>query len=201
MNFCLLKSLSKNKATVDDEFILDGKKRIVTSVTSEYVHLNDKTYYPRLMLNRWIRLHYRNITHKTVIANREANLKKTICAWKDTFNPGSFIPQSNHYSFLLFESSKTINHTDPTYLFYFATNKDVDTVDLLTSFKNDCFNKPWASEYNVLSSGKYLSLPYSNEDDRPFIVIFPSFHAIQQEIIDVYNDSYAIEHFIKLAKQ
>jgi hypothetical protein len=51
-----VKTLSKNKATIGDVFIIEGAERTVTNVTTQYVYLDNKKYYMKKMFNSWIRI-------------------------------------------------------------------------------------------------------------------------------------------------
>jgi hypothetical protein len=51
-----VKTLSKNKASVDDQFIVDGAPRTVTKITAKYVYLDNNKYYMKKMFNSWMRI-------------------------------------------------------------------------------------------------------------------------------------------------
>ena len=51
-----VKTLSKNKATIGDVFIIEGAERTVTNVTTQYVYLDNKKYYMKKMFNSWMRI-------------------------------------------------------------------------------------------------------------------------------------------------
>jgi hypothetical protein len=51
-----VKTLSKNKATIGDIFIIEGTERTVTNVTTQYVYLDNKKYYIKKMFNSWMRI-------------------------------------------------------------------------------------------------------------------------------------------------
>ena len=54
--FKVIESLSKNKATVGDKFMIEAYERTVTKITSKYVTLDNGKYYPRRLFNQWMRI-------------------------------------------------------------------------------------------------------------------------------------------------
>ena len=54
--FQLVKTLSKNKATIGDVFIIEGNERTVTNVTTQYVYLDNNKYFLKKMFNTWMRI-------------------------------------------------------------------------------------------------------------------------------------------------
>lgn len=54
--FKVIQSLSKNKATVGDKFMIEAYERTVTKITSTYVTLDNGKFYPRRMFNHWMRI-------------------------------------------------------------------------------------------------------------------------------------------------
>lgn len=51
-----VKTLSKNKATIGDVFIIEGTERTVNNITSQYVYFNNGKYYMKKMFNQWMRV-------------------------------------------------------------------------------------------------------------------------------------------------
>ena len=51
-----VKTLSKNKATIGDVFIIEGGERTVTNITTQYVYLDNNKYYMKKMFNSWMRI-------------------------------------------------------------------------------------------------------------------------------------------------
>lgn len=51
-----LNTLSKNKATVGDTFLVDNVERTVTQVTGRMVILSNKKEYPKQLFNHWMRI-------------------------------------------------------------------------------------------------------------------------------------------------
>jgi hypothetical protein len=181
MNFYLTQSLSKNKASIGDSVILDGKALTVTAIGKKTITLNDQSYYPRNMFNRWVRMHYHNINHKTAVNNRQSSLQRTIRAWQDNFKPGSFIPQITCFSYILME------RRTGDILFYFGTNKDVSSIELIEAFNKESLNQ---ETYELLSSGKFITLPYKDELDRDQVVLFSDMpNTIKTIIIDQWNET------------
>jgi hypothetical protein len=56
MKFETLLSLSKNKASVGDRFVIETGIRTVTQITTKYTYLDNGTYYPKKLFNRWMRI-------------------------------------------------------------------------------------------------------------------------------------------------
>ena len=54
--FELVKTLSKNKATIGDVFVIEGAERTVTNITTQYVYLDNKKYFLKKMFNTWMRI-------------------------------------------------------------------------------------------------------------------------------------------------
>ena len=54
--FKVIKSLSKNKATIGDTFMIETYERTITKITSLYVTLDNGKYYPKKMFNHWMRI-------------------------------------------------------------------------------------------------------------------------------------------------
>ena len=54
--FQTVKTLSKNKATIGDVFIIEGTERTVTNITTQYVYLDNKKYFLKKMFNTWMRI-------------------------------------------------------------------------------------------------------------------------------------------------
>jgi len=51
-----VKTLSKNKATIGDVFVIEGAERTVTNITTQYVYLDNKKYFLKKMFNTWMRI-------------------------------------------------------------------------------------------------------------------------------------------------
>lgn len=54
--FQLVKTLSKNKATVGDVFIIEGNERTVAKITTTDIHMTNGTQYNKKMFNHWMRV-------------------------------------------------------------------------------------------------------------------------------------------------
>jgi hypothetical protein len=56
MLFETVKQLTVNKASVGDQFLIEGGCRIVTKITSQYVYMDNGRYYMKKQFNSWIRI-------------------------------------------------------------------------------------------------------------------------------------------------
>jgi hypothetical protein len=54
--FQLIKTLSKNKASVGDVFIIEGNERTVARITAQDVYMSNGTQYNKKMFNHWMRI-------------------------------------------------------------------------------------------------------------------------------------------------
>lgn len=193
MNFCLIKSLSKNGATIGDEVILDGAPRTVTDINRNFVYLTKDIFYPKKQFDRWIRLHYHQVSHKTAIKNRKDSFNTMVKAWQDSFKPGSFVPQNTYRSYIIMHNP---NSFPCKYNVYFGTTEQTSVDDLLKSFPKD------GHVHTVESSGKYLTLPNVNQNDLPIVVLFPNHTYSNESVNEVIQDinSYTNKYILKLRK-
>ena len=51
-----VKTLTKNKASIGDKFIIEGGERTVARITSQYVYLDNGKYFIKKMFNAWMRI-------------------------------------------------------------------------------------------------------------------------------------------------
>jgi hypothetical protein len=51
-----IKTLTKNKASIGDKFIIEGGERTVARITTQYVYLDNGRYFIKKMFNAWMRI-------------------------------------------------------------------------------------------------------------------------------------------------
>lgn len=194
-----VKTLSKNKASVGDVFIIEGAERTVVNVTTQYVYLDNNKYFMKKMFNTWMRIatavrtrdmqsEMKNLSSKhreieTMIMRKEA---KTI--YDEKYRQ----PAVNHI-----ESNTTLNKyivltgVGNTVKFYLSPSSKADAEDLELSYQSlhGVAYKAFAWGYYIKHSGCIALIGMHSYKERNLSEkrIQFAIKCLEQETIDNYK--------------
>lgn len=158
MMFKIVKTLSKNKVNVGDEFILDFAKRIVTNISKASVTFDNKQTYPVKQINAWIRLEYNQQQQRKVFAERKIQFKRFMDELRKDMEPSSNVPNTL-CSYILYTNLTT---QVTTFLFgRYAYVTNVDMIERITDPKN------------IICSGHYVTERWPNSKDQIQVTLYP----------------------------
>lgn len=156
--FKIIKTLSKNKVNVGDEFILDFANRIVTNISKTSVEFDNRQKYPVKQINAWIRLEYNKQQQLKAFDGRKIQFKRFMDELRKDLEPSSDKPNTL-CSYILY-TNLTTNVT--TFLFgKYAYVTNVEIIERITDPKN------------IVCSGHYVTEKWPNSKDQTQVILYP----------------------------
>jgi hypothetical protein len=187
--FKIIKTLSKNKVNVGDEFVLDFSNRIVTNISKANVKFDNGQKYPTKQINAWIRLEYNKQQQIKVFDSRKIQFKRFMDELRKDLEPSSDKPNTL-CSYILY-TNLTTNVT--TFLFgKYAYVTNVDMIEKINSPKN------------IICSGYYVTERWPNSNDQTIVSIYPHIiNDINNRVLNKHIETWNrnnLSHQLKLHK-
>jgi len=167
MSFRIIKTLSKNKVNVGDEFVLDFSNRIVTNISKANVKFDNGQMYPIKQINAWIRLEYNKQQQLKVFDSRKIQFKRFMDELRKDLEPSSDKPNTL-CSYILYRNLTTNITT-----FLFGKYDYVSSTDIIEKIKDP---------KNIVCSGHYITERWPTSDDQTQVTLYPQ----------IINDSHKI---------
>jgi hypothetical protein len=186
-SFKIIKTLSKNKVNVGDEFILDFANRIVTNVGKVNVTFNNGQKYPVKQINAWVRLEYNKLQQLKAFDGRKIQFKRFMDELRKDIEPSSDTPNTL-CSYILY-TNLTTNVT--TFLFgKYAYVTNVEMIERITDPKN------------IVCSGHYVTEKWPNGENQTQVTLYPHVtNKINNQLltkhIEIWNQN-NLSHILKL---
>jgi hypothetical protein len=186
-SFKIIKTLSKNKVNVGDEFILDFANRIVTNVGKVNVTFNNGQKYPVKQINAWVRLEYNKLQQLKAFDGRKIQFKRFMDELRKDIEPSSDKPNTL-CSYILY-TNITTNVT--TFLFgKYAYVTNVEMIERITDPKN------------IVCSGHYVTEKWPNGENKTQVTLYPHVtNKINNQLltkhIEIWNQN-SLSHILKL---
>lgn len=170
-------TLSKNKASEGDIYVLDASTCTVTTISKQYVHLSNGKQYPVKMFNSWVRLAHQMKNLQRAAEGTRKNAKKYLEeikilrkeAKKDYDEkykqPSKDYPGSDTtlYPYIILNGV-----ADTKVHFYFSPTKKADAEDLEKSFRSlhGLGFKAFAQGYYIRYKNTYALIGMSSYKNR-----------------------------------
>jgi hypothetical protein len=186
-SFKIIKTLSKNKVNVGDEFILDFANRIVTNVGKVNVTFNNGQKYPVKQINAWVRLEYNKLQQLKAFDGRKIQFKRFMDELRKDIEPSSDKPNTL-CSYILY-TNLTTNVT--TFLFgKYAYVTNVEMIERITDPKN------------IVCSGHYVTEKWPNSKSQTQVTLYPHVtnklnNQLLTKHIEIWNQN-SLSHVLKL---
>jgi hypothetical protein len=186
-SFKIIKTLSKNKVNVGDEFILDFANRIVTNVGKVNVTFNNGQKYPVKQINAWVRLEYNKLQQLKAFDGRKIQFKRFMDELRKDIEPSSDTPNTL-CSYILYTNLTT---SVTTFLFgKYAYVTNVEMIERITDPKN------------IVCSGHYVTEKWPNGENQTQVTLYPHVtNKINNQLltkhIEIWNQN-NLSHILKL---
>jgi len=183
-SFKIIKTLSQNKVNVGDEFIIDFKKRVVTSISKARVMFDDGSIHNLKMINSWIRLEKNNLKHKHRVDQRVNNFKKFVDDWRQNQEVYQETPVIT-FSYILYENNET-----KELKFIFSTQSKITDVDLISRLK---FPK------TIHDAGSYITNKYMNSNKQFVTTLYPyntGINPIRNKALEEWKEQHPLYELI-----
>jgi len=154
-----IKTLTKNKASIGDKFIIEGGERTVAKITTQYVYLDNGRYFIKKMFNTWMRIaaSIEARDKQSLIRNMQiAHMVKETCIMRkeakiiydEKYRQPAINRMEGNTSLKLYIVLTGVGNTTK---FYFSPTKKADPEDMELSYKS-----LHGTKYTAFAWGHYI---------------------------------------------
>lgn len=157
-SFKVVNTLSKNKVSLNDKFIIDFRPAVVTNISKKDVTFDNGMSYPIKNINAWIRLEYNQVMQKEKFTKRKQNFKKFVEDFYNNLEIYQDTPITCN-SYILYKDLTT----DEVH-FVFGKDSGSDAIAIINRIEGP---------KNVIDAGYYVTHRFTNHLDQTVVTLYP----------------------------